>query len=161
MWYKTLIITIYFTIRCAKMSKGILASSTGVPPNICTSCKVSKRVINYQKMIWLNMGKARYTWEQIIVKLRGLEVLCIQGKIIAEVSRQAGITEQTYYRWRKEFGSMRTSEAKRIKELKKENARLKNLVAEQAFDISILKDVTLKKLLSSAKQKVAVRYVIS
>ena len=90
------------------------------------------------------MGKMRYTTEQIIVKLREIEVLCGQGKTIAEAARQAGITEQTYYRWRKEYGSMGTSEAKRLKELEKENARLKNLVAEQALDIAILKDVNSK-----------------
>ena len=90
------------------------------------------------------MGKTRYTTEQIIVKLREIEVLCGQGRTITEAARQAGITEQTYYRWRKEYGSMGTSEAKRLKELEKENARLKNLVAEQALDIVILKDVNSK-----------------
>ena len=63
------------------------------------------------------MGKARYTTEQIIVKLREIEILCGQGNTIAEAVREAGITEQTYYRWRKEYGGMGTSEAKRLKEL--------------------------------------------
>jgi Transposase. len=90
------------------------------------------------------MGKARYTVEQIIVKLREIEVLCGQGNTIAEAVRQAGITEQTYYRWRKEYGSMSTSEAKRFKELEKENARLKKLVADLSLDIAILKDVNSK-----------------
>ncbi|MFV0401124.1 MAG: transposase, partial [Oscillospiraceae bacterium] len=57
------------------------------------------------------MGKARYTTEQIIVKLREIEILCGQGNTIAEAARQSGITEQTYYRWRKEYGGMSTSEA--------------------------------------------------
>ena len=61
-----------------------------------------------------------------------------------EASRQAGITEQTYYRWKKEYGSMNTSEAKRLKELEKENTRLKRLVAELSLDIAILKDVNSK-----------------
>ena len=90
------------------------------------------------------MGKTRYTTEQIIVKIREIEVLCGQGKTILEASRQAGITEQTYYRWRKEYGSMNTSEAKRLKELEKENARLKRLVADLSLDIVILKDVNSK-----------------
>lgn len=90
------------------------------------------------------MGKARYTTEQIIVKLRGIEILCGQGATIAEAVRQSGITEQTYYRWRREYGSMGTSEAKRLKELEKENARLKKLVADLSLDNAILKDVNSK-----------------
>jgi len=62
------------------------------------------------------MGKRKFTVEQIIVKLREIEVLCGQGKTIAEASRQAEITEQTYYRWRKEYGGMNTSEAKRLQD---------------------------------------------
>jgi transposase-like protein len=90
------------------------------------------------------MGKRNYTVEQIIVKLREVELFCGQGKTIAEAVRQAEITENTYYRWRREYGGMNTSEAKRMKELEKENARLKKLVAEQALDIAILKDVNSK-----------------
>ena len=71
-----------------------------------------------------------------------------------------GITEQTYYRWRKEYGGMNTSDARRMKELEKENARLKKLVAEQALDISILRDVNSKKLLSPAKRLAAVKYAV-
>jgi transposase-like protein len=80
------------------------------------------------------MGKRQYTIEQIIVKLREIEVLCGQGKTIAEAARQAEITEQTYYRWRKEYGGMNTSEAK----------RLKKLVADLSLDNAILKDVNSK-----------------
>ena len=90
------------------------------------------------------MAKARYSIEQIIVKLREIELFCGQGKTIAEAARQAGITEQTYYRWRKEYGGMNTSDAKRLKELEKENARLKKLVADLSLDNSILKDVNSK-----------------
>lgn len=82
--------------------------------------------------------------EQIIVKLREIEVLCNQGNTIAEAVRQTGITEQTYYRWRKAYGGMNTADAKRMKELEKENSRLKKLVAEQALDLAILKDVNSK-----------------
>jgi len=90
------------------------------------------------------MAKQKYTVEQIIVKLREAELHCSQGKTIAEAVRQIGITEQTYYRWRKQYGGMTTSDAKRLKELEKENARLKKLVADLSLDISILKDVNSK-----------------
>jgi len=90
------------------------------------------------------MARKNYTVEQIIVKLREVELHCNQGKTIAEACRGLGITEQTYYRWRKAYGGMNTSDARRMKELEKENARLKKLVAEQALDISILRDVNSK-----------------
>jgi len=70
------------------------------------------------------MARAKYSVEQIIVKLREIEVLCNQGNTIAEAVRQTGITEQTYYRWRKAYGGMNTADAKRMKELEKENSRL-------------------------------------
>ena len=90
------------------------------------------------------MARKQYTTEQIIVTLRKVEVLCSQGNTILEACRQCEIPEQTYYRWRKEYGGMNTSDARRMKELEKENARLKKLVAEQALDISILRDVNSK-----------------
>ena len=91
------------------------------------------------------MARKNYTVEQIIVKLREVELHCSnQDKTIAEACRELGITEQTYYRWRKEYGGMNTSDARRMKALEKENARLKKLVAEQALDISILRDVNSK-----------------
>lgn len=90
------------------------------------------------------MAKKNYTVEQIIIKLREIEVLCGQGKTIGEAARQAEITEQTYYRWRKEYGGMNTFDAKKLKELEKENARLKKLVADLSLDNAILKDVNSK-----------------
>jgi len=90
------------------------------------------------------MSKKNYTVEEIIVKLREAELSCRQGKTVAEAVRQIGVTEQTYYRWRKEYGGMNTAEAKQIKELEKENARLKKLVAELSLDNMILKDVNSK-----------------
>jgi len=90
------------------------------------------------------MGRANYATEQIIVKLREIEVLCGQGQSIAGAARQAGITEQTYYRWRKEYGGMSTSDAKRLKELEKENGRLKRLVADLSLDNAVLRDVNSK-----------------
>jgi transposase-like protein len=90
------------------------------------------------------MGKKNYTVEQIIVKLREVELLCSQGKTAAEAVRQAGISEQTYYRWRKEYGGMNTTDARRMKELEKENTRLKKLVADLSLDNAILRDVNSK-----------------
>ena len=87
------------------------------------------------------MGKVNFTTEQIIVKLREVEVLCSQGRTIGEAVRQIGVSEQTYYRWRKRSGGMTTSDAKKYRELEKENARLKKLVADLSLDNSILKDI--------------------
>ena len=78
--------------------------------------------------------------EQIIGKLREAEVLLSQGLTVSEASRKLGITEQTYYRWRREYGGMRVEQAKMLKELDKENSRLKKLVADLSLDISILKE---------------------
>lgn len=87
------------------------------------------------------MGKINFTVEQIITKLRKVEVLCSQGKTIGEAVRQVGVTEQTYYSWRKQYSGMNLAEAKRLKELEKENLRLKRLVADLSLDNAILKDV--------------------
>ena len=86
------------------------------------------------------MVKKGYTPEQIIGKLREAEVLLNQGAAIAEASKKIGVTDQTYYRWRKEYGGMRVEQAKRLKEVEKENARLKELVADLSLDNSILKE---------------------
>jgi transposase-like protein len=87
-----------------------------------------------------NMSRKRFTAEKIITMLREAELLSSQGKSVKEISRTLGVTEQTYYRWRKEYGGMRTDQAKRLKELEKENARLKKLVADRSLDIEILKE---------------------
>ena len=88
------------------------------------------------------MVKKGYTPEQIINKLREVEIDVGQGASIAEASKQIGVTEQTYYRWRKEYGGMRIEQAKRLKDLEKENTRLKKLVADLSLDISILKEAS-------------------
>ncbi len=87
------------------------------------------------------MSRKRFTPEQIITKLREAEVELAKGQTGVEVCRKIGITEQTYYRWRKEYGGLRVDQAKRLKELEKENARLKRVVADQALDNAILKEV--------------------
>jgi transposase-like protein len=87
------------------------------------------------------MPRKRYTPEQIINSLREAEVLISQGSTAKEAARHLGVSEQTYYKWRKEYGGMRINQAKRLKELEKENARLKKLVADISLDNAILKDV--------------------
>ena len=86
------------------------------------------------------MAKKRHTAEQIISKLREAEVSLAKGQSLAKVVRKLGITEQTYYRWRKEYGGLRTDQAKRLKELEKENSRLKKVVADLSLDNAILKE---------------------
>jgi len=86
------------------------------------------------------MARRRFTSEQIITMLREAEVLVNQGSTVIEVARKLGIAEQTYYRWCKEYGGMRVDQAKRLKELEQENARLKRLVADLALDNAILKE---------------------
>ena len=88
------------------------------------------------------MGRRTFIPEQIINKLREAEILLSQGSTVAEASRKLGVTEQTYYRWRKEYGGMRVEQAKRLKDLEKENVRLKRLVADLSLDNAILKEVT-------------------
>ena len=87
------------------------------------------------------MARKRYTAEQIITKLREAEVELAKGQTTPQVCKKLGISDQTYYRWRKEYGGLRVDQAKRLKELEKENTRLKKIVAEQALDKAILKEV--------------------
>jgi putative transposase len=88
------------------------------------------------------MRKKGFTAEQIINMLREAEVLLAQGSTAEEVARKLGVTEQTYYRWRREYGGMRIEQARRLKELEKENTRLKKLVADLSLDNAILKEVS-------------------
>jgi transposase-like protein len=86
------------------------------------------------------MPRKGYQPEEIIRKLREAEVLSSQGQSVDEVCRKIAVTKNTYYRWRKEYGGLRVDQAHRLKELEKENGRLKKLVADQALDIQILKE---------------------
>ena len=87
------------------------------------------------------MARKRHTPEQILGKLRDADVLLTQGESIAEVARKLEVSEQTYHRWRNQFGGMKGEEMKRLKELERENAQLKRIVAEQALDNRMLKDI--------------------
>jgi putative transposase len=86
------------------------------------------------------LARRQFKPEQIINKLREAEVLISQGSTIGQASRKIGITEQTYYRWRREYGGMGVEQAKRLRELEKENTRLKRLVADLSLDNAILKE---------------------
>ena len=86
------------------------------------------------------MPRKRFTAEQIINKLREAEVELSRGLTLGQVVKQLEVSEQTYYRWRKEYGGLRTDQAKRLKELEKENARLKKLVADLTLDNDILRE---------------------
>ena len=86
------------------------------------------------------MGRKRHTPEQIITALREAEVGLARGKSVKLISREMGITEQTYYRWRREYGGMKVSQARRLKELERENGRLKRAVADLTLDKLILEE---------------------
>ncbi len=88
------------------------------------------------------MARRIYTPERIINKLRKAEVLLSQGSTVGEAAKKIEVTEQTYYRWRREYGGMRIEQVKRLKELEKENIRLKKLVADLSLDNDILKEAS-------------------
>lgn len=87
------------------------------------------------------MARVSYTAEQSVIKMREIDVLVAQGRPVLEACKQAHVSKDTYYRWKKEFGSMQIDQVKKLKDLEKENARLKKVVAELALDNSILKEV--------------------
>ena len=105
------------------------------------------------------MSRRRHTPEQIITALREAEVGLANGKTVAMVSRELGISEQTYYRWRQEFGGMKVDQARRFKELEKENARLKRAVANLTVDKLILEGSDQGKLLSPERRRRCVMHV--
>ena len=86
------------------------------------------------------MARKRYTPEQIINKLRQADVEIANGATVSQVCKRIGVTDQTYYRWRAEYGGTRVNQAQRLKELERENTRLKKLVADQALDTAILRE---------------------
>jgi len=86
------------------------------------------------------MNRKRFQAEEIVNKLREADVMISQGKTIPQACKRIGVTDQTYYRWRREYGGMRTNQAKRLKELARENARLKRLLADAELDKAILRE---------------------
>jgi putative transposase len=88
------------------------------------------------------MGRKRYSPEQVVTLLREAEVLLSKGSTVRGVCRELGVSEHTYYRWRRDYGGLNVNQARRLKELEGENVRLKKLVAEQALDIAILREAS-------------------
>ena len=88
------------------------------------------------------MKNRRHTPEQIIRKLREADQLLAGGATVADAARQLGVSEQTYHRWRNQYGGMKADDAKRLRELEKENTRLKKIVGDQALDIDMLKEIS-------------------
>jgi transposase-like protein len=88
------------------------------------------------------MARKKHTAEEIITKLREAEVLLSRDQSMAEVCRQLGISDQTYYKWRKEYGGMHVDQAKRLKQLEQENSRLRRAIADLTIDNAILKEVS-------------------
>lgn len=86
--------------------------------------------------------RKRFSAEEIIGKLREAEVGLAQGQSVGQVARKLGVSEQTYYRWRREYGGLRVDQAKRLKELERENTQLKKIVADQALDNAMLRDLS-------------------
>jgi putative transposase len=89
--------------------------------------------------------RKKNTPEQIVTKLRQAQMEIGKGATVDQMSRKLGITEQTYYRWKREYGGMEVDQLARLKELERENGRLKKIVAEQAMDIDALKEIASKK----------------
>jgi transposase-like protein len=89
-----------------------------------------------------SMGRKNFTAEQIIKHLREAEILLGKGSTIGQACKKIGVSEHTYYRWRREYGGMQVEQAKRLKDLAKENYRLKKLVADLSLDNAILKEVS-------------------
>lgn len=87
------------------------------------------------------MKRRRHTPEQIVRKLREVERLTAEGQTIAEAAKQLEISEQTYHRWRNQYGGMKANDAKRLRELERENARLKRLIADQMLENDALREI--------------------
>ncbi|KAB2832580.1 MAG: transposase [Caedimonadaceae bacterium] len=87
------------------------------------------------------MPRIKHSMEQIIAKLRKAEILFAEGKSIDEVAKTIQVTKHTYYRWKKEYGGLQSEQARRLKDLEKENARLKKIVADLSLDNDVLKEI--------------------
>ena len=91
------------------------------------------------------MKRKKHTPEQIVKKLREAEMELAKGAVVGDVSRKLGVSEQTYYRWKQQYGGGQADQQVKVKELERQNARLKKIVADQAMDIDALKEIASKK----------------
>ncbi|MEN5084016.1 IS3 family transposase [Bosea sp. TWI1241] len=105
------------------------------------------------------MPKKRHKPEEIVAKLRQVDVLVSQGQSVADAIRSIGVTEVSYYRWRREFGGLKSDQVKRMKELEAENARLRRAVADLTLDKLILKEAAFGKLVSPARRRACIEHV--
>ena len=105
------------------------------------------------------MPQKKHKPEEIVAKLRQVDVLVSQGQSVAEAVRSIGVTQFTYYRWRKEFGGLKTDQVKRLKELEKENERLRKAVSDLTLEKLILRGGCLGKLLSPARRRACIEHV--
>ena len=105
------------------------------------------------------MGKKRHKPEEVVAKLRQVDVLVSQGKTVAEAIRSIGVTEVTYYRWRQEFGGLKSDQVKRLRDLETENSRLRRAIADLTLDKQILTGGSSGKLLSPARRRVCIEHV--
>src|SRR5687767_15653199 len=105
------------------------------------------------------MPRKRYKPEEIVAKLRQVDVLVSQGQNLADAIRQIGVSEVTYYRWRQEFGGLKTEQIKRLKELELENNRLRKAVSDLILDKLILQEAAPGKLLSAARRRACIEHV--
>jgi putative transposase len=124
-------------------NKFLMEIAENVNPGDLTPLNESRfwvRIIESGKRKEVRMARRRFTPEQIIGMLREAEVRLSQGEKVKGICRSFGITEQTYYRWRKDYGGMKVSQARRLKDLERENGRLKKAVAELTLDKLILKE---------------------
>jgi putative transposase len=118
-----------------KLYDTVVLEGRGLPPQ-----KWSSLMYGFRAEWRTRMSKKRHTAEEIVAKLRQVDVLTAQGRTIAEAIRQIGVTEVTYYRWRSEYGGLKSDQIKRLKELEAENARLRRAVSDLTLDKMILKE---------------------
>ena len=107
------------------------------------------------------MSKKRHKPEEIVSKLRQVDVLTSQGKTVAEAIRSIGVTEVTYYRWRQEYGGLKSDQVKRLKDLEQENARLRKAVSDLTLEKLIPEGSRLGKLISPARRRLCIDRVIA
>jgi putative transposase len=105
------------------------------------------------------MARKRYKPEEIVAKLRQVDVLVSQGQTMVDAIRQIGVSEVTYYRWRQEFGGLKTEQVKRLKDLELENSRLRKVVSDLTLDKLILQEAARGKLLSPARRRACIEQV--
>ena len=125
-----------------------------------SSESLAAHVCGQEGLITMTTRK-RHTPEQVVRKLTQADRLLAEGKDVADVCRELQVSEQTYYRWRNQFGGLKADDAKRLKDLERENATLKRLLADAELEKAALKEIASGKLLSPARRRAAVHHLIA